>query len=260
MVAIIATHPIQYQVPWFQALARHSGIRLKVYYALLPDGKQQGVGFNVPFAWDIPMLADYEWEVLPNTARRPGLKGFFSSSTPSIRGVLAGSRPDVVIITGWNALPLLQALWACIVLRIPRIVRGESNAMRARAGWVRVLHRLLFSLYDAYLSIGKANRDFYLGYGIDCSRIFACRYFVDNGRIRAQFEAAILNRAGLRAKWGIPETKFCFLYVGKLEPKKRILDLLHALQIAMFCSDDLHLLIVGAGDLESEARPLARAP
>src|SRR6185503_8423076 len=124
-----------------QALARRSGMKFKVYYALLPDREQQGAGFDVPFAWDIPMLADYDWVALPNAVRRPGLAGCFSSSTPSIRAVLAENRPDVVIITGWHALPMLQALWACMVLKIPRIVRGESNAMRARPLWVRALHR-----------------------------------------------------------------------------------------------------------------------
>lgn len=256
-VALIATHPIQYQVPWFQALARHAGIAFKVYYALLPDKEQQGAGFGVPFAWDIPMLADYEWQALPNAARRPGLKGFFSSSTPSIRAVLEGNRPDVVIITGWHALPMLQALWACMALKIPRIVRGESSALRARAPWVRALHRLLVSRYDAFLAIGKANRDFYLSCGVDSSRIFPCRYFVDNGRIRAQFESARPQRSALREAWRIPEASLCFIYVGKLEPKKRILDLLHALRIAMRARDDLHLLVVGAGELEGEAKALA---
>ena len=256
-VALIATHPIQYQVPWFQALARRSGITLKVYYALLPDREQQGAGFNVPFAWDIPMLAGYEWEALPNTARRPGLKGFFASSTPSIRAVLAGNRPDVVILTGWNALPLVQALCACMVLKIPTIIRGESNAMRARPAWVGLLHRLLIARYDAFLAIGSANRDFYLGYGTDPERVFPCRYFVDNRRIRAQFESALPQRAALRTRGHIPESSFCFLFVGKLDPKKRILDLLQALRAAIRSGDDLHLLIVGAGELENEARTVA---
>jgi glycosyltransferase involved in cell wall biosynthesis len=256
-VALIATHPIQYQVPWFQALARQPGITFKVYYALMPDRAQQGVGFNVPFAWDIPMLAGYDWEGLPNAARRPEIKGFFASNTPSIRAVLARDGPGVVILTGWHALPMLQALRACMALKIPRIVRGESNAMRARPPWVRVLHRMLISRYDAFLAIGKANRDFYLGCGVDPGRIFPCRYFVDNRRIRSQFEAAAASRAALRAKWRIPETSFCFLFVGKLERKKRILDLLRALRAATRSRSDLHLLVVGAGELENEARSLA---
>jgi glycosyltransferase involved in cell wall biosynthesis len=256
-VALIATHPIQYQVPWFQALARHAGIAFKVYYALLPDKEQQGAGFNVPFEWDIPMLADYDWQVLPNAVRHPNLKGFFASSTPSVRSVLAADRPDIMITTGWHAWPMLQALQACLALRIPRIVRGESNAMRARPPWVRVLHRNLVARYDAFLAIGRANHDFYLGCGVDPSRIFSCRYFVDNRRIRGQFEAALPQRAAWRGAWKIPEESFCFIFVGKLEPKKRILDLLRALRVALKTRNDLHLLVVGSGELEREAKSLA---
>ena len=255
-VAIFATHPVQYQVPWFQALARQPQLQLKVYFALLPDSEQQGVGFNVPFAWDIPMFEGYEWQALTNKGKRPGLTGFFSNSTPSIRAVLASYRPDVVIITGWHALPLLQALWACMVLHIPRIVRGESNALHLRRGWIRMLHRMLVSRYDAYLAIGRANREFYLGYGVEPARLFPCRYFVDNQALRDRFDSVKPDRMALRAKWGIPESAFCFLYVGKLQPKKRILDLLQALRIAMPSRSDLHLLIVGTGELEQEARSL----
>jgi glycosyltransferase involved in cell wall biosynthesis len=253
-VAIVATHPIQYQVPWYLELSRLPGVELKVYYALLPDRKQQGAGFGVPFQWDIPMLEGYEWEALPNSSRRPSLRGFFANSTPSIKAALSRDKPDVVIITGWNALPLLQALWACMRLRIPRIVRGESNSLHTRAAGTRLIHRVLLSHYDAFLAIGKSNRDFYVANGVDPARLFPCGYFVDNQRIRKGFDNSLANRDALRAKWGIPEGKFCFLYVGKLEPKKRILDLLTALQAATRSTKDLHLLIAGSGELAEVAR------
>ena len=43
-IAIVSTHPIQYHTPWFRELSRQN-IELKVYYALIPDAQQQGVGF-----------------------------------------------------------------------------------------------------------------------------------------------------------------------------------------------------------------------
>jgi len=256
-IVIVATHPIQYQVPWFKALTRTGALRTTVLYALLPDDSQQGVGFNRPFQWDIPMFGGYEWKTLPNARKEPSLRGFFSSSTPSIRKVLAQDRPEAVIITGWNSWPLLQALWACVSLGIPAIIRGESNSLRRRPWWVRLAHRLLLSRYQAFLAIGQANRHFYLGYGVTPSRIFDCPYFVDNERIRAQFETALPRHLTLRGRWGIDPEVFCFLYVGKLEPKKRIFDLLEAFRIACATLDGLHLLVVGSGELEESARTWA---
>src|SRR5262249_24509458 len=134
-VAVVSTHPIQYHTRWFQKLAGR--IDLKVYYALLPDEQQQAVGFGARFVWDIPLLDGYDWELLPNKRRSPSLRGFFGSSAPAIHSRLADWKPDVVIITGWQALPLLQTLWAAMRLGIPRIVRGDSNAFRPRPWRIR---------------------------------------------------------------------------------------------------------------------------
>lgn len=253
-VAIIATHPIQYQVPWFQKLAEE--VELTVYYALLPDAEQQGVGFGVPFKWDIPMLEGYEWRVVPNKRTSPSLRGFFASSTPAIYSLLSEAKPDVVIITGWHALPLLQALWACIRLGIPRIVRGESNGFRKRPFRTRMLHRLMLSRFDAFLAIGQANRDFYLQYGINPERIFVGNYFIDNHRFRDQLRQIPDVRLAIRSGWVIREEAVCFVYVGKLEPKKRIMDLLRAVDRARQMNSSIHLLVVGDGELMAVARQM----
>jgi glycosyltransferase involved in cell wall biosynthesis len=256
-LAIFATHPIQYQVPWFRHLAAQPGVDLKVYYALIPDAQQQGVGFGVPFQWDIPMLEGYEWELLPNTRPAPSLRGFFASSTPAVYTILKKARPDIVILTGWQSLPLLQTLWACIRLRLPRLIRAESNALRARSFWVRPLHRLLLSRFQAFLAIGKANRDFYLANGINGTRIFASPYFIDNLRFQEQFNRVAADRQAIRADWNVPSAHTCFLYAGKLEPKKRILDLLAAFERALERNAALHLLVVGTGELMNMAQEIA---
>jgi len=253
-LAIIATHPIQYHLPWYRLLAAQEGIDLTVYYALLPDEQQQGIGFGLSFAWDIPMLEGYRWRLLENSVHAPSLGGFFASSTPGIFRVLAQDRPDLAIVTGWQSLPLLQGLWACARLGIPTIIRGESNALRRRPWYVRVMHRLLLGRFDACLAIGRANRDFYLGYGIPEERIFPCRYFVDNRRFQEQAAALRGRREALRAEWGIPEHAVCFLFAGKLEPKKRIMDLLGAVERIGNIRNDIFLLVAGSGELMAEAR------
>lgn len=256
-VAVVSTHPIQYHTPWFQKLAAHERIELTVYYAMMPDREQQGVGFDVPFAWDIPLLEGYRWELLPNKRKSPNLRGFLASSTPAIYSMLKQARPDAVIITGWQSLPLLQALWASIRLGIPRIVRGESNALRKRPWLVRIFHRLMFSRFDAFLAIGKSNRELYIGYGINAERVFRSNYFVDNRRFEDQFSRDYPERAAIRDGWKIPNGHTCFLYVGKLEPKKRVMDLMRAFDLARRASPRIHLLVAGAGELMEEARAFA---
>ena len=256
-VAIVSTHPIQYHTPWFQKLAAQDHLELKVYYALVPDKQQQGVGFGEAFAWDIPLLEGYDWGLIPNKRESPSLRGFFQSSTPAIYSLLAKAKPEVVIITGWQSLPLLQALWAAVRLGIPRIVRGESNGLRTRTPLVQGLHRMLFSQFGAFLTIGKLNREFYRQYGIADERLFSCPYFVDNDRFAEQFGREVRGRADVRAGWNIPAGHTCFLFAGKLEPKKRIMDLLRAMDEARQNSPGIHLLVAGAGELMDEARRFA---
>ncbi|HKV38506.1 MAG TPA: glycosyltransferase family 4 protein [Blastocatellia bacterium] len=255
-LAIVATHPIQYQVPWFQELAKAESIQLKVYYALIPTAGQQGTGFGVSFTWDLPLLEGYEWELLTNDRAAPSLGTFSGLSTRGIYSVLKRDRPDAVIITGWNSLPLIQALWACVRLRIPRIVRGESSAIRTRTIAARIAHRALLSRFNAYLAIGKANRDFYLGNGVSPDRIFTTRYFVDNRRFESQRSALEPERIAIRAGWNIPSGYTCFLFAGKLIPKKRILDLVKALEIARRETPSIHLLVAGSGEQIEEAQAL----
>lgn len=257
-VAVVATHPIQYQVPLFRALAKREGVDLRVFYGLLPDSEQQGVGFGTSFAWDIPLLDGYAWEVLENRARRPSLQGFLGSSTPAVFDALSRFQPQVVLLTGWQALPLLQALWASLRLRVPVAVRGESNALRQRPWPIRAAHRLLLSRFDAYLAIGRSSREFYLRYGISPDRIFPSPYFVDNRRFYGQAEAMRGQRSILRAGWGIPDRATCFVYSGKLVPKKRIIDLLAALRQALVSKPDLHLLVAGTGELMDSAQEYVR--
>ena len=226
---------------------------------MLPDVQQQGAGFGVPFAWDIPMFEGYAWEAFENRSRSPGLGHFFGTNTPSVHAALARDRPDAVIVTGWQSWSLLQGLRACVRLGIPVIIRAESNALRQRPFWIKAAHRILLSRFDAFLAIGKANRDFYLGNGVAPSAIYPCRYFVDNERIRAQYDACSGSRADLRARWGIPQIGVCFLFAGKLQEKKRVLDLLNALRSARNGQPEIHLLVAGNGELMGQSLQLVES-
>jgi glycosyltransferase involved in cell wall biosynthesis len=255
-VALLATHPIQYQIPWFRALAARRELALKVFFGMVPDAAQQGVGFGVEFQWDVPLLEGYESEILENVAKRPSLGTFAGCDTPQVVRRLRDWRPDVAILTGWQSKMLVQAWWACVRLGKPRIVRGDSNDMRNRAFWKRVLFRLGLRGFDQFLAVGKANRAFYRNAGIPDARIHACPHFVDNARFSATADALRERRDALRHDWSIPKHAVCFLYCGKLIAKKRPIDLLHALQRATAAGTPAHLLVVGEGELMAQARAL----
>lgn len=259
-VLAVASHPIQYQAPWFRALAAEPGMDFSVLFIEQPDAKAQGRGFGVAFSWDIPLLDGYRWQVAEGVAGAGVLQGFFGARLTDPAGLLMRLAPDVLILTGWHVWPLVQILRAARRLRIPVVMRGESNALRPRplAAWLA--HRRLLAHCAAFLPIGVASRAFYTNYGIAPERLFDAPYFVDNHRFEAAAASLADSRAALRSRWRVPDGATCFLYAGKLEPKKRILDLLAALAIARAKSRaPLHLLVVGTGELQAEAQAVARA-
>jgi glycosyltransferase involved in cell wall biosynthesis len=253
----IASHPIQYHAPWWRALAARPELDLTVLFIERPDAARQGQGFGVAFTWDVPVLEGYAWRDAPS---RPwhGDSGFFSRRVHRPAALLRELAPDVVLLTGWHTWPMVQMLAAARRARIPVLMRGEANALRARSWAARLAHRWLLAQCAAFLPIGRASRAFYGGYGVPHARLFDAPYFVDNARFAALAADSEPRRAALRARWNIPAGAVCFGYAGKLEPKKRILDLLQALRLALpRAARPLHLLVVGTGELMPAAQAFA---
>ncbi|MCB9828354.1 MAG: glycosyltransferase family 4 protein [Planctomycetes bacterium] len=258
-VVFVTTHPIQYQVPWMRGVAQTPGIDAHVLYGMLPDAKQQGVGFGVAFTWDVPLLEGYAWSALENVASAPSLSTREGIDTPDIGRRLAELAPDVVVVCGWQSRSLVQAARSASKLRLPVVVRGESNDLRPRPLWKRLLHRAFLKRFDAALAIGTANARFLRAAGMPASAITLAPYSVDTrhladaARDRARFGAAA------RARWDIPEDAVVALFVGKLEAKKRPLNLVEAVARALPNAGNLHLLVIGAGPLDGEVKARAKA-
>jgi glycosyltransferase involved in cell wall biosynthesis len=253
-LAVFATHPIQYQVPWFRALAAEPGLEVVVYYALLPDAEQQGTGFGRAFAWDVPLLDGYHWELLENRARRPSVDSFRGCDVRGLVRALRGTRPDVALITGWNALFLLQAFWACKRLGIPALVRGDSNVLAPRGGLKRMIQHGLIRQFSGYLAVGELNRRLYVQAGVPETRLFFCPHFVDNDEFAQRAAARRGDRTEVRQRWGVPADAVCFVFVGKLVPKKRVMDFLAALDAASRAGATVFGLVAGSGAQMDEAR------
>ena len=115
--------------------------------------------------------------------------------------------------------------------------------MRQRAAWKNVAHRLLFANYAAFLAIGSRNREYYLTHGVDPSRIFDSPYGVENERFPEIDRGA---RGG----------PFRFLFCGKLESKKRPLDVVEAAARLARRSDagTFEVWFAGDGELRAEAQ------
>jgi glycosyltransferase involved in cell wall biosynthesis len=258
---ILLTHPTQYHSPWFKELAKRPEIDIKVFYCLQPDAEQQGVGFDVPFLWDTPLLEGYPNAFLKNTAPKAGFH-YSGCDTPEIADIIASREFDAWIINGWKVKSDWQAIRACWRSKVPMLVRGDSNLIDSKTMPRRIAKRLILGRwlprFNRYLTVGSLNEDYYAFYGADPKRFFPVRHFVDNERFATQAGAAAQNRFELRSKWDIGREALVFLFAGKFVDKKRPMDVILATEMLHAQGLPVHLLMVGDGRLRIGCEEYAR--
>jgi glycosyltransferase involved in cell wall biosynthesis len=262
-LGILSSHPIQYQAPWFRELAKN--LDLKVFFAHQPNAVQQGEGFGKSFTWDVDLLSGYEHQFLKNIAREPATSRFTGCDTPEIRELVRQGSFDAFIVTGWHLKSYWQAVRACRKAGVPIMVRGDSQLRTPRSFLKRCAkycaYRVLLRKFDAFLTVGKRNREYLAYYG--AKRMFAVPHFVDNAWFAERSKIERAKRQELRKQWAIPEKAFCVLFCGKFISKKRPLDLVEAARLLMSDAvpsasqslrERLHLFFVGSGELGAELR------
>jgi glycosyltransferase involved in cell wall biosynthesis len=236
MLAILTTHPIQYQVPLWQALARDGRVPFEVWYLTKHAAETSGDReFGKSFAWDLDMLAGYPHRFLdvdpdatPNDFWKCRLREPLAE-----RMRKAGVK--ALWIQGWQVAAYWQAVWTAKKAGAEVWLRGESNDLAPTPFWKRLVKRVvldqLFRRVDRFLYIGIANRRLYEKFGVPAERLYPAPYAVDNERFRRQAESLRGQRSEIRSHWKIPEDAFCVLFCGKFIPKKRPMDLVKAAEL-----------------------------
>jgi glycosyltransferase involved in cell wall biosynthesis len=256
-LAVVASHPIQYQAPLFRKLTK--SVELMVYYAHNPTSEEQSrAGFSVGFNWDVDLLSGYPHRFLKNVSSAPGLT-FWGCDTPDVGPLLEEGQFDAVLVLGWYLKTFVQAAWSCRKRSIPVMVRGDSHLLEPRSQMKKLLKRVLYPLplraFDAALYVGERSRAYFQYYSYPRERLF----FAPHGVDEEAFLEARTSGAGdkIRAQLGIAENETVLLFVGKLIKRKRVQDLLVASTICEERGAGQHVVIAGSGPLEDELRRLA---
>src|SRR6056297_3377126 len=201
-LAVLASHPIQYQAPLFRALSER--VELQVIFGHKASRQDQSrAGFGKDFEWDVDLLSGYPGEFLRNVSPDPGLHHFGGCDTPSIGRRLDELSPDALLVMGWQLKSFIQGIQAARRRRILVIVRGDSHLGTPRGHVKRLLKRLIYPVllrrFDAAFFVGQRSREYWRHYGYPASRLFFSPHCVDNAwfRARATPEAGRHARAGL---------------------------------------------------------------
>lgn len=256
-LAIVASHPIQYQAPLFRRLA--TLVDLDVFYAFRPLPEDQGrAGFSVAFEWDVDLLSGYRSRFLNNVAAAPAVS-FSGCDTPEIAAILRNGDYDAVLVLGWYLKSFVQAVWACRKASIPVMVRGDNHLLEPRSKAKELAKRILYPpalrAFDAALYVGRRSKEYFLHYGVPEQRLFFAPHGVDDDAFAMGADAEARRR--VRDELGIPQDARAALFVGKLIPRKRVADLLAAASVLRNSADPIHVIIAGSGPLEDDLRQMA---
>ncbi|HLJ69260.1 MAG TPA: glycosyltransferase family 4 protein [Chloroflexota bacterium] len=262
-VCIVATHPIQYQSPWFRAMAAEADFDLLVLFAHVASPREQGAaGFSVDFDWDVPLLEGFAYRILQNVSRRPGVGSFSGLDTPEIGRVIEQGHFDAVIVLGWSHKSDWQAIGACRSAGTPVMVRGDSHLRTPRRPIRRVAkqltHRLFIPRFDACLAVGTWSEEYFAAHGARRERIFRVPHAIDEPRFERDAARFGPLRETLRESWGFGPGQLIYLFAGKLIARKRPLEFIRAVGLAARQNDRVAGLVVGDGPLRGACEAAVR--
>jgi glycosyltransferase involved in cell wall biosynthesis len=252
-VAVINSHPVQYQVPFFRALNAEPDFDVTVFYASEYgiDPKKVHPGFNRAIAWDIPLLGGYNHHFLQRASVQAGVNDWYLDA-PGLRKHLADGEFDLLLVLGWNKVMFWQAILWGKLYGIPLMLRAESNLKQRKPFFVRLLKKLLFPLlfrsFSSFLAIGTFNREMYLRFGVPEQKITTALYAVDNLFFKRRTDEERDSAAAIRKDLGIGNDATVFLYVAKLIDRKRPMDLIEVFKTNESLAN-CHMIFVGDGPL-----------
>ena len=254
-LAIITTHPIQYNVPWFRKLAAEPGIEVRVFYTWHADGEARyDPDFQRNIAWDIPLLEGYNYSLV---APQPTVdyRTFWRLKNDTT-GPIEDWGADGVLVMGWNYLSHLQAM-RYFSGTIPVFFRGDSTLLDDRSLFRRRMRkhflRKVYSYVDAAFFVGANNYEYFQKHGMSEPQLTYAPHAVDNTRFSHNAPSHEAEARQWRQLLGIPSESVVFLFVGKLIELKSPLLLLKAFQ-ELPNDRKPHLIYVGNGDCEPTLR------
>ena len=257
-VAMVASHVIQYQDPFFRLLAADPEIDLTVLYCSRAGAEvYRDTDMQTSLRWDIELLQGYRYVFLRNFGTGDG---FLRLINPGVIPAIARGHYDVVILfLGWGALTAFFAVAACRASGTPFFWYGDSSHPPPEDTWRRQLRagvlRTIFRLADGFLVSGVLNAEYYKHYGADERRFFLVPWAIDNERFAIRMSSE--EREAMRARYDIAPDQVAFVYSGKLIPRKDPLTLVRAVTL-MRERDRAVLFFLGHGELRDAIESLAR--
>lgn len=258
MLCIAATHPIQYQAPLFRLLSQAYSLPVHVIYG--SDFSVQGYfdqEFRTQLAWDVDLTGGYSHEFLARS-QSGGATNYDAVKPDGLKAAIAACQPKVVMALGYAHPFDRAALAAARALKIPSLLRAETNDLVRTRSWLKAsardlwLRRLYRSI-QGFLYIGTHSKSHYQRLGVPSSKLWFSPYGVDPSPFELSVEALSRHRQAERALQGWSEHDVVLICSGKLFAKKGQDLLLHAAaHLPRTLQERVVIALLGEGEARAE--------
>jgi len=259
-LAIVTSHPIQYNAPWFRLLQEQGIIQPKVFYTWSQTQHEEKYdpGFGKVVQWDIPLLDGYEYCFVNNISTDPGTHHFKGLINPTLISEIATWQPDAVLVFGWAFSSHLRCI-RYFHKKKTVLFRGDSTLLDESRGIKTMLRRIflrwVYRHIDYALYVGSNNRNYFLAHGVTEKQLLHAPHAIDNARFSDNDNQYQQKADALRVSLGFTKEDVVLLFAGKLEQKKNpffLVDLAKKIN-----APSLKVLFAGNGVLENELKKAA---
>lgn len=191
-------------------------------------------------------------------------KYYYIPLYPHIVFNILRKRPEVIIMEG--STNIFNNIFIVIAGKIAGSKLIWWDAGRRKGSSPNKLRRLIdpmiFKLIkscNAVIAYSSLAKEYYTEHGINPDKIFTAYNTIDTGSFKDALEDNLKQSLDIRKKYNLKKN-FTIIYVGILEKRKRVEDLLQAFKLTLKDFGDASLLIIGDGpdkeNLEEYARSL----
>ncbi|RZK02932.1 MAG: glycosyltransferase, partial [Flavobacterium sp.] len=252
-LAIISTHPIQYNVPFFRLLSRRGIIDLKVFYTWGIEASRTKFdpGFGTNIEWDIPLLEGYNYTFVENSSNAKGSHHFRGIINPSLITEITEWGAEAILFYGWSFQSHLKSI-RYFAGKLPVYFRGDSISINKMFILKRILRSVflkwVYSHVDTAFYVGSHNKTYFEKNGLNSCQLTFAPHAVDNDR----FESTLIEKRSEIEKWRsslhISSDAVVFLYAGKMDTNKNVALLADA--FTSLNEKNAHLILAGEGALK----------
>ena len=182
-IKLILSHPVQYQTPFINFLTNNNLDIEVCYRSKITNKKHYDPGFRKNIKWEFDLTKGHKHKYLNFIG--PATRGKYLPITTDFYKNIFDDDAEIILLHGNKNWYNILIIFFCKIFNKKVFLRDEphfTSTIRTPTGIIfNKIYYLIINLFvDVFLSIGRANKDYYLSNFIKKNKIINVPYSVNN--------------------------------------------------------------------------------